>query len=69
MPREREKGYWVKRQERYAGSEEARTRAGALRLHDHVSHVRVRPAAGGFEVAFSVAKWYLDQLQQAGGTL
>jgi hypothetical protein len=69
MKRKREKGYWVKRQERYANAVTAQTRAGGLRMHDHTSHVVVRATPEGFEVSYSVAKWYLDELERAGGRL
>jgi hypothetical protein len=69
MKRKREKGYWIKRQERYSDVVKAQARAGGLRMHDHTSHVVVRATREEFEVSFSVAKWYLDELERAGGRL
>ena len=69
MKRKREKGYWVKRQERCPDSQTAQSRAGGLRMHDYTSDVVVRATLEGFEVSYSVAKWYLDELERAGGRL
>lgn len=69
MKKRREKDYWEKRTERYSNAGVAQARAGSLRLHEHVSHVTVRACADGFEVSFSVAKWYLEELHKAGGKL
>jgi hypothetical protein len=69
MKHKRVKGYWLKRQERYPDALKAQSRAGSLRMHEHTSHVRVRPTKDGFEVSFSIAKWYLDELPKAGGVL
>ena len=62
MRRQRQKDYWVKKAERYATAAAAQARAGSLRLHEHTAHVRVRPAADGYAVSYSVAGWYLDEL-------
>ena len=69
MKHKREKGYGVKRQERYPDALTAQSRAGSLRMHEHASHVTVRAMLEGFEVSFSVAKWYRDELERAGGKL
>jgi hypothetical protein len=69
MTHKREKGYWLKRQEQYADAAKAQSRAGSLRMHDHTSHVTVRAAEEGFVVSYSVAKWYLEELEKARGVL
>ena len=66
MRSKREKGYWVKRTERYTDAKRAKDRAGSLRLHEHISHVTVERKEDGFEVSYSVAQWYLDDLKGAG---
>jgi hypothetical protein len=69
MRSKREKGYWLKKKERYPSAAAARARAGSLRLHEHTAHVQVHPAAEGFEVSYSVAEWYLEELKRAAGRL
>ena len=66
MKRKREKGYWDKRTERFSNGAAARSRAGALRSHEHVAHVTVRKEGAEYVVSYSVAKWYLDELEKAG---
>ena len=66
MAHKREKGYWLKQTEVHPSSAEAQTRAGALRMHEHVMHVKVRAVEADYEVSYSVAKWYWDQLKEAG---
>jgi hypothetical protein len=66
MSSKREKGYWIKRTERFTSSEAARSRAGHLRSQEHVSHVKVQPGKEGFEVSYAVAEWYVTAMQQAG---
>jgi hypothetical protein len=62
MHRKKEKDYWVKRTEQHVSSDAAHARAAGLRMHDHTSHVQVRRNAAGYEVSFSVAKWYWEEL-------
>jgi hypothetical protein len=69
MSHKREKNYWVKKTERYANAPAAQARAGSLRLHEHTSHIQVRRTAEGFEVSYSVARWYLEELERVGGRL
>ena len=69
MRRKREKDYWIKKSESYANAASAQARAGSLRMHEHTSHVQVRPTDDGFEVSYSVARWHLEALEQAGARL
>jgi len=66
MRHKREKDYWVKKSEKCADADGAQSRAASLRMHDHTSHVQVRPAAEGYDVSYSVARWYLGELKLAG---
>jgi len=36
-----------------------------LRNHQHVEHVIVRKEGGGYVVSYSVAAWYLEELEKA----
>ncbi len=69
MRRRREKNYWEKRTERFSDGAKAQTRAGTLRMHEHVMHVKVRKTKDEYEVAYSVAKWYVEALKGAGAKL
>lgn len=70
MARKRQKGYWEKRVERFPSQEKARARAGQLRLHKHVAHVKTSKSdQGGYVVTYSAAKWYLEELARAGTRL
>ena len=69
MRRKREKDYWIKKTERYPNASAAKDRAGSLRLHEHTSHIQVQATANGHEVSYSVAKWYLEELERAGARL
>jgi hypothetical protein len=69
MKRNREKGYWEKRTERFAEGAAAQERAGRLRMHEHVAHVKVSQESREYLVSYSVAKWYLEELTQAKGKL
>ena len=64
--RKREKGYWEKRTERFADGTAAKSRAQHLRTHEHVSHVTVEKSGDEYVVTYSVAKWYLEDLDRAG---
>jgi hypothetical protein len=64
--RDREKGYWVKRSERFGDGAAARARAGLLRTSPNVQHVTTRVEGGAWVVRYSVAKWYLDECEKAG---
>ena len=66
MSKKRTKGYWLKRRENFSDATTAKNRAGSLRMHEHTSHVQVQPTQEGFEVTYSVAKWYLEELKKAG---
>ncbi len=69
MKRKREKNYWEKRTERFADGATAQSRAGTLRMHEHVAHVKVIKKDYEYVVAYSVAKWYLEELAKAKATL
>jgi len=66
VKRKREKGYWEKRSERFEDGVSARTRAAELRQHEHVAHVKIEKSRAEYIVAYSVARWYLDELAKAG---
>jgi len=66
MRRKREKGYWERRKERFSSGREARSRAGRLRDHAHVEHVKTAREADDYIVTYSVAAWYLAELEKAG---
>ncbi|MFH0980935.1 MAG: hypothetical protein V2A79_05290 [Planctomycetota bacterium] len=69
MKRKRTKDYWEKRTERFADGAPAQSRAGSLRTCGHVSHVTVRKDGDAYVVTYSVARWYLEELHNAGGKL
>ncbi len=69
MKRRREKNYWEKRTERFADGATAQSRAGTLRTHEHVAHVKVGKNGKEYVVAYSVAKWYVEELKNAGAKL
>jgi hypothetical protein len=66
MHSKKEKNYWQKCKERLRDRPAAQARAGALRAHAHVSHVKVEKLGDAYAVSYSVAKWYLDELRAAG---
>lgn len=66
MKRKREKGFWEKRSEKFSIGPDARSRASALRQVEHVSHVTMDKVGEDYVVAYSVAKWYLEELKQNG---
>jgi len=70
MPRQkRVKGYWLKKKERFSNSEKARRRAGDLRVSEHVAHVKTFKQDDSYMVTYSVAKWYLEELEKSGLSL
>ena len=66
MSRKREKGYWLKRTEAYMSGQQAQERAAHLRQQEHISHVTVHGKQDTFEVSYSVAKWYAEELERFG---
>ncbi len=64
--KKKEKGYWVKRNERFTRGDHAQSRAGALRQHQHVSHVTLDRKGDHYEVSYSVAKFFMEELDRAG---
>jgi hypothetical protein len=69
MRRKKEKGYWQKRTERFPDGSAAKSRAETLRSHPHVAHVQVDREGRGYVVSYSVAQWYVEELERAGVTL
>lgn len=69
MKRKAVKGYWEKRRERFNAGADAKSRAGQLRSHEHVAHVTVEKDGNDYVVHYSIAKWYLEELRNAGGKL
>ena len=69
MKRKKQKGYWVKRTERFQDGSQAKSRAAELRQHKHISHVIVQRTSEQYEVSYAVAKFYLEELERAGLTL
>ena len=69
MKRKREKNYCEKRTERFTDGATAQPRAGTLRTHEHVAHVKVGKKNNKYVVAYSVAKWYVEELKNAGAKL
>jgi hypothetical protein len=69
MRKRRVKGYWSKRTELFPSRADARARAGALRSQEPVAHVVVRSEAGQYRVSYSVAGWYLQELERLGISL
>lgn len=62
----RVKGYWSKKKERFSNGRQARCRATLLRTHEHISHVLVDRIGEEYVVAYSIAKWYAQELKSAG---
>lgn len=60
MKRQRERGYWLKRNEDFGSGADAQARAGRLRSHEHVSHVKVAKEGDRYVVTYSVAGWYVE---------
>ncbi|MEM7039762.1 MAG: hypothetical protein AAF570_22505, partial [Bacteroidota bacterium] len=59
----------LKRKETFNTSAPARSRASALRVNEHVSHVTMDKENDRYIVRYSVAKWYMQSLASAGVTL
>jgi hypothetical protein len=66
MRKKKVKGYWVKLSEEFTNGQEAKARAGELRIREHVAHVKVDKVGKKYIVSYSVAKWYLEELSKAG---
>ncbi|MCP4439014.1 MAG: hypothetical protein GY810_08740 [Aureispira sp.] len=69
--KKREKGYWLKKLEKFKTGATAKARAGLLRTHEHVAHVLVDKQEAKndmhgavYTVNYSVAKWYLEELER-----
>ena len=65
-PSKKEKGYWEKKKESFSSMADAKARAGTLRSQQHISHVVVDKKGDEYVVAYSVAKWFLEEAQKAG---
>lgn len=66
MRRKRTKGYWQKRKEKFKTGSEAKSRAGMLRLNEHIAHVLMDKIGDNYVVTYSVAKWYIEDAKRAG---
>ena len=64
MKNKRVKGYWLKRKEKFQTGSDAKARAGYLRLNNHTAHVMMSKKEDQYQVNYSVAKWYWEELQQ-----
>ena len=66
--RQRVKNYWLKRKESFKNGKEARCRARILRNHggEHISHVQVDKEGDVYIVRYSAARWWLEELSNAG---
>ena len=62
----RHKGYWIKKKEVYPSGTLAKSRASELRRHEYISHVIVEKKSDDYEVSFSIAKFYMEELEKAG---
>ena len=62
----REKGYWLKKKEWFDTGAAAKERAAVIRDNEHTAHVLVDNKDGRFVVAYSVAKWYVEELSRVG---
>ncbi len=69
MKRKRIKGYWLKRKEIFKNRVGAKNRAGVLRLNQHTSHVIVEKIEKEYQVSYSVAKWYFEEISALGMTI
>ena len=66
MKNKRVKGYWLKRKEAFNSLGDAKSRAGVLRLNEHIAHVVIDKGEKIYNVQYSVAKWYLAECKRAG---
>lgn len=66
MKRKRVKAYWLKQKEAFTTGSEAKARAGYLREYKEIQHVIVERVEDGYQVKYSIAKWYHEQLEELG---
>ncbi len=64
MRQKRIKGYWLKKSERYTSGAEAKARAAYLRSYEHISHVIRERTETGYVIKYSIAKWYVAELEK-----
>lgn len=69
MRRKRQKGYWLKKSERFSKGSKAKARAGYLREFEQIAHVIVEKSDNEYLVKYSVAKWYAEELERCQITL
>ena len=69
MRRKRVKGFWLKRKEVFKTGADAKSRAGILRLNQHISHVIVERIDTEYRVNYSIAKWYFEEVSALGLTI
>jgi hypothetical protein len=66
MKRKKEKDYWVKKSERFSDGSKAKSRAEVLRQREHISHVKMTKQGSDYLVNYSVAGFYLEELDKVG---
>ena len=66
MREKREKGYWLKQTERFGNGADARARSARLREVEQVSQGTMQRKGSEYVVSYSVAKWYIAELETAG---
>lgn len=67
MKRKRVKGYWLKKKESFQIIADARSRARTLRANEHTAHVVVNKSKEeSYLVEYSIAKWYVEELEALG---
>jgi len=69
MRHKRVKGFWLKRKEVFKNGADAKSRAGTLRLNQHISHVIVEKIEKEYRVNYSIAKWYFEEISALGLTI
>ena len=69
MRRKRQKGYWLKKTERFLKGSDAKSRAGYLREFEPIAHVIVEKSEQEYLVKYSIAKWYSEELERCKITL
>jgi hypothetical protein len=66
MKKQKQKGYWEKKTERFSNGSKAKSRAKHLRSYEHIQHVIVDKHNEDYVVTYSVAKWYIEEINRAG---
>jgi hypothetical protein len=66
MKLKKEKDYWAKKSERFSDGTKAKSRAEMLRQCAQVAHVKMNKHGSEYMVQYSVAGWYLKELENLG---